>query len=259
MTFKAAVILLELGVLGAAAPVCAEDLTKKPAQVTVTSTERMSFAPGGMIRVEDSIGYVNVEGWDKPEVEITLTKSMPYDYKLKKPDEARKHLDSIQIATERKSDTELAISTILPRRRSASFKPNKNFDPLPVILPRKTSADVRVEYEIHAPRDSKLVIHHGVGSVTVIDIAGDIEASAGRGDIMLMLRDSGSYAIDAKSKFGTVISDFDGSTKLNRYRLGERYATADSTASRRIHLRMGFGGITISAVPLEVHAPESAK
>jgi hypothetical protein len=200
-----------------------------------------------------------VEGWDQPEVEITLTKSMPYDYKLKHPDEAKKHLDSVQIATERKSDSELVISTTLPRRRSASFAPNKNFDPLPLFLPRKTSADVRVEYEIHAPRDSKLVIHHGVGSVLVINMGGDIEATAGRGDIMLMLRDSGSYAIDAKSKFGAVTSDFDGATKLNRYRIGERYATASSPSPQQIQLRMGFGGITINAIPPEVYAAENVK
>jgi hypothetical protein len=244
MTFKAAVTLFQLGVLGTALPALAEDLTKKPAQVTVTTTEQVNLAPGAMIRVEDSIGYMNVQGWDQPEVEITVTKSMPFDYKLKQPEEAEKHLDSVKIGTERKSDTELVISTTLPRRHGV-MKP---------ILPRKTSADVRVEYEIHAPRDSKLVIHHGVGSVLVIDMEGNIEASGARGDIMLMLRDSGSYAIDAKSKFGTVISDFEGATKLNRYRIGERYATPDSAAARRIHLRMGFGGITINAVPPEVFA-----
>jgi hypothetical protein len=259
MTLKTVLIVFELGVLGAAVPVFAEDLTKKPAQVTVTSTEHMSFAPGGMIRVEDSIGYVNVEGWDQPEVEITVTKSMPYDYKLKQPEEAKKHLDSVKIATERKSDAELVISTTLPRRHPADFAPSKNFDPLPFFEPRKTSADVRVEYEIHAPRDSKLAIRHGVGSVLVIDMAGDIEATAGRGDIMLMLRDSGSYAIDAKSKFGTVISDFEGATKLTRYRMGERYATASSPSPQRIQLRMGFGGITINAVPPEVYPAESLK
>jgi hypothetical protein len=250
MTLKTALIVFEMGVLGVAAPLFAADLTKQPSQVTVTKTEDVNFAPGGMIRVEDSIGYLNVEGWDKPQVEITVAKSMPYDYKLKQPEEARKHLDSVQIATERKSDTELVISTTLAHRQGL-MKP---------ILPRKTSADVRVEYEIHAPRNSKLVIHHGVGSVIVIDVAGDIEASGGRGDIMLMLRDSGFYAIDAKSKLGTVISDFEGTTKLNRYRMGERYATtASSPSPQRIQLRMGFGGITINAVPPEVYPEASVK
>ena len=245
MTFKAAVILFELGVVGTALPALAEDLTKKPAQVTVTTTEHVNFAPGGMIRIEESIGYVNVEGWDQPEVEITLTKSMPFDYKP--PEDVTKHLDSVKIVAERKSDNELVVSTDLPKRRSLSspFSPHRNGN------------SVRVEYEIHAPRDSKLVINHGVGSVFVKDIEGDIDVSGGRGDIMLMLRDSGSYAIDAKSKFGTVISDFDGATKLSRYRLGERYATTDSQSSRRIHLRMGFGGITINAIPPEAFSAAS--
>jgi hypothetical protein len=249
MTSKVLVILFELGALATAVPALGEELTKRPDQVTVTTTEHVNFAPGGSIRIEDSIGYVNVEGWDQPAVEITLTKSMPYDYKLKHPDEAKKNLDSVQIATEHKSATEMVISTSLPRRRGF-FK---------LFLPRKTSADVRVEYEIHAPRDSKLMIHHGVGSVLVIDVAGNIEASASRGDIMLMLRDSGTYAIDAKSKLGTVISDFDGATKHNRSRLGESYTTASAPASQQIHLRMGFGGITINAVPPEVYPAQNAK
>jgi hypothetical protein len=95
------------------------------------------------------------------------------------------------------------------------------------------------------------VIHHGVGYVLVSDMAADIEATAGRGDIVLMLRDTGAYTFDARSKFGTVISDFDGAPRLNLFRVGERYATATSPASHRMYLRMGYGGITITAVPPE--------
>ncbi len=40
----------------------------------VTSTERVNFLPGGTIRLESSYGYLTVEGWDEPEVAITVTK-----------------------------------------------------------------------------------------------------------------------------------------------------------------------------------------
>jgi len=117
---------------------------------------------------------------------------------------------------------------------------------------RKRKSSVAMEYQIHAPRNTKFVIHHGTGSVSVSDISGDIDATCGRGDIMLMLRDSGSYSIDAQNKLGIITSDFDGLPRLRRYRLGERYATANSPSSL-IHLRMGFGGVTIKAVPPEAY------
>jgi hypothetical protein len=39
------------------------------------STERANFLPGGTISVNSLYGYLTVEGWDEPEVEITVTKS----------------------------------------------------------------------------------------------------------------------------------------------------------------------------------------
>jgi hypothetical protein len=223
--------LFGVGFLGTASSVFGEDKKSQPAQVT--TTEHASFAPGGHIRIDASYGNLNVEGWDRPEIEMTVVKSMPYDYK---PDDAAKHLEGVRIVAEAKSNTEMVISTTRRHRRGVS-----------------------IEYQIHAPRSSNLVIHHGAGSVFVGDLLGDIEATCGRGDIVLMLRDSVAYLIDAKSKLGTVISDFEGNTHVNLYRLGERYATTNSSSARRIRLRIRFGGITITADPAEAFAPESMK
>jgi hypothetical protein len=246
MTRKPVFIFSVLSFIGIAVPLFAAENTE---QAQVTHTERVSLDPGATIRVNGSYGNVHVEGWDQREVEITSVKSMPFSYKLKEPDEAKKHLESVQIVTERKSATELLISTVLPAR-AGFFRPP---------LPRKTKCDVRIEYEIHAPRDTKLVIHHGTGGVFVEDMTEDIEATGGRGDILLMLPGTGLYTFDAKSKFGTVISAFDGDPHPNRYRLGERYTTTNSQPARRIYLRMGFGGITIKAVPVEAYAATTAK
>jgi hypothetical protein len=75
---------------------------------------------------------------------------------------------------------------------------------------------------------------------------------------VLMLPETGAYSFDAKSKLGTVISDFEGTPRLRRYRLGESYANGRSPSSM-IRLRAGFGGITIKAVPPETYAAGSAK
>jgi hypothetical protein len=223
--------------LGATAPLLpAQQGTQQ--RIQPPHTEQMTFVPGGTVRIDEPHGDVYVEGWDQPEVEVTVVRSMSYEYKRKHAEEASKHLDGVRVVTERKSATELTISTIHPGR--------KNTDA------------VIIEYELRVPRDSKLTIHRATGSVFVVGLTSDIDVECSRGDIQLMLRDSSSYSIDAATKLGTVISDFEGATKLRRYRLGERYATASIQSSPQIFLRMGFGGITIKAVPPEAYSTFSA-
>ena len=208
-------------------------------QVQVASTQRVNFAPGGLIRVDKSFGEMTVEAWDQPQVEVTVIKSMPFDYAPKHPDQAAQHLEAVNIDMERRSDTELAIVTTLPARK------HRYAD----ILPAKTSGSVRLEYLIHVPRNSRLAIHHGAGTVTVNDVTGDIDATVGRGDIMVWLSpdsfEKGLYAIDAKVKLGRVSSELDGGT-ASQYLFGEHFARLNPPSpSYRLTLRMGFGGITI--------------
>jgi hypothetical protein len=247
MMRKVAVILLGLSLLGALPRVFGQEAEGEPAQVT--KTEHVDFGPGGTIVVTGSDGDVNVEGWDKPEVEITVVKTMSYGYKPKQPGEATNRLDGIRVVTERKSSSELAISESRPARGGR----------WPLPLPGKSRGSVKLEYEIHAPRDTKLVIHVSKGSVMVNDLIGGIEAGSGRGDIVLMLRDIGSYSVDASTKFGIVSSDFSGAARISRYRLGQRYITSNLSSSRQIHLRLSLGGIAIKAIPTEASPAENVK
>jgi len=202
--------------------------------VPVTSTESVNFGPGGVIRVTTSSSNLFVEAWDRPEVEITTIKSS----------QRAKCMDDIHVVTNRVSATELAVTTTVP---SSSFFAR--------LFGRGCGA--KVEQHIQAPRDSKLVIHHGAGYVLVSRISGDIEASSRSGDIVLMLPDPGPYAIDAESKFGSVSSDFAG-TEHRAKLIGERFATASASPARKIDLRIGFGGITIKEVPPTPVAPMPA-
>ena len=204
----------------------------------------MDFAPGGIIRVIGSYGDLNVEGWDRSEVEITLTKSVLRFGESKKEKADQRRLESIHFATDRKSATEITITTTLASRHGDWAPP----------LPSTTTNGVTAQYEIHVPRDSRLEIHHGVGYVFVSGVAGDIEASAHRGDILLMLPDTGAYSIDAKARFGKVTSDFEGSA-VSRFLIGQRFARTDPSSARKLHLRMGFGGITIKAISADAEDP----
>jgi len=241
MTPKLPFIVVALSLLGITLPVRGEGGIKQPPQTT--TTEHMDFAPGGVIRINGSYGELNVDGWDRPEIEVTVSKSLPYGYEPKRADQAKAHLDGVRIVTERKTSAEATISTELPLRHLRWTPP----------FGRHTAGGVMIQYEIHVPRDSHLAIHHGTGSVSVSGIAGDIDASVGRGDILLWLP-PGSYSLDAKTKFGIVSSDIEGSAR-NKYLIGESFTKANPPPTHRLHLRMGFGGITVKEILPESHAP----
>src|SRR5665213_54285 len=116
----------------------AQDGIKQPAQAT--TTDRVDFAPGGLIRLTTPSSNLFVEAWDRPEVEITTIKSSW---------QAR-CLDNVRVVTDRRSAPELSLSTALP--------PRNFFQRL-----FGSQCDATIEQHVNAPRDSRLVIDHGAG------------------------------------------------------------------------------------------------
>jgi hypothetical protein len=240
MKSKLALAVVPLTLLGTILPVFGESAITPPPEKT--TTERVDFAPGGTVRIDGSYGDLNVDGWDRPVVEVTVIKTLPYGHKAKQPDQGASELDRVRIVTEHKSRPEVTISTALPSRHLPWMPP----------FTRHTTGGVMVQYEIHVPSDSHLAIHHGTGTVSVNNVAGDIDASVGRGDILLWLS-PGSYSLDARTKFGIVSSDLQG-TAHNRHLIGESFARDNPPPSHRLHLRMGFGGITLKEILPESQA-----
>jgi hypothetical protein len=244
MTRKLAVILFGLCAPGLAPLLSGDEPASLPGELS--RTERVSFAPGGTIRFNHSFGDLYVEGWDRPEVEMTLIKSIPKveldlikspEDSYKPPKDAPERLEGVQFTTEHPSANELAIGTTI---RSHNFFRH----------PFGGKGPVTVRYELRVPRDSRLIIHHGGGNVLVGNVTGGVEATNRNGDIVLMLPGPGPYSIDAKSKMGTVSCDFAGKAHVRHF-VGEQFAGAAGNSPRRIFLRVGFGGITIKDVPRE--------
>jgi hypothetical protein len=234
------VVVFGLSVLGAALPSHGADGldARGPKQsFEVTSTERVNFLPGGTIRLVNSYGYLTVEGWDKPEVEVTVTKSTDRFYDPGKNADAERRFGQVRVVTERRSDTEVTISTTVPGRNPL-FRP---------VLPHNKRG-VTVEYRVRVPRDSRLVVHNETGYVWISDVTGDMDMNSHTGDMIVMLPDPGPYSIDARTRLGSVSSDFTGKG-LYRLVAGTHFAYGSQTPSRRIHLRMGRGSITIKKVP----------
>jgi hypothetical protein len=252
MTDRVAFVLI-FGVLAVALPAFGDEYVKP--QPEVTSTEHVDFAPGGVIRLDGAYGDLFVEGWDQPEVEITVTKSMRYKYESAQSQRAAQQMESIRVVPERRSPTELTISTVVPSR-GKPFTGGEDFRPASLVLPNKNRGGVMLEYHILVPRNSRLVIHQGMGNLLVRDVTGDIDAACRLGDILLWLSGSRTYSIDARSSAGTISSDFSG-TKRSHYLFGQAFSSMNPAPSQRLHLRVGFGGITIKPIQPESETPPS--
>jgi len=194
-------------------------------RMELVTTDRADFAPGGLIHIEGSTGELNIVGWDQPSVEVITTRYMFREDRDK--EKAGERLKRIEVAKMTSGNGELTISTT-----------------------RKHVPWVHLDYQIMVPRNSRLVIHHRIGDVIVTNVAGDIDATERFGDIVVQLPEPEHYVIDAKSRFGTVYSDFNNPA---RHFIGERLvqdsavpSPADAKGpSRKVTLRVGTGGITV--------------
>jgi hypothetical protein len=220
---------------------CLPLLAKVPLQpVQLTNTDHVEFAPGGTIRFTGSTGQLDVEGWDRPEVEITVAKSTYRSNTPKERDEATQELNLVRVVAERKSDGELVISTSYPSRK--------------LTRPFRGKTDLNLEYHIKVPRDSRLVIRHESGDVRLYDLTGEIDAASRAGDMVLLLPPSGRYSIDARCRIGGVRSDFEGKHGTP-YLVGDRFDEETQAPASRVHLRVGLGGIQILKMAPGVRQP----
>ena len=127
-----------------------------------STTQTVPFPAGGTIQVNHSFGELWVEGWDRPEVEITLTKS-PDELYGAHDQGATRLTDNVKVTVNHRSDSELDISTSV-----SHFSRWRH--------PFSEEGDVMLEYRIRAPRNANLVIHHKDGDVLISNMLGDIEA-----------------------------------------------------------------------------------
>jgi hypothetical protein len=207
----------------------ADDEVKQ--KVQVTHTETVALPAGGQLRLVNSIGELTVEGWDRPDVEITTIRSTSAEYASRDREKASRELDRVKVSVAPQG-ADLVITTVYPRRRRLS--------PARLLGPA-TGFDL--EYRIKAPRTAALAVDHATGEVHVTDMTADIRATVRDGLITLNLPQAGLYDIDAKSKIGEVISEFPGHRERKRL-FGHQFFQG-TPAPHKLYLRVGFGDIII--------------
>lgn len=218
----------------AAMAVCAGFLAtagppERPLQVV--TTDRLDFA-GGTIRVDNAYGQLNVEGWDEPRVEITVTRTAFRNSTPKEQEQGKAYLNRIQVTAKKTGNGDVEISTRFPGRNR-------------LVRTIWGLGDFNLDYRIKAPRNARLVIHHGLGDVVVRDVTGDIDATIRTGDIMVQLPEPEKYAIDARCRFGDIFTDYDG-THRSPWLVGQKFTGG---SGHTVHLRALLGGISIQRIP----------
>jgi hypothetical protein len=202
-------------------PALVHATTREPA--TLSSTQTFSFDPKGLIQLEQSYGDVEIQGWDRPEVEITTIKSTQRKYSPAEKASAEKELDKISITAIKQGEDRLKITTEFPSRKTTDLK-----------------------YVIRAPAQAKLVVHHDMGDVKVSNFTSDIEVTNRIGEIGLSLPEPESYSVDAKARIGDVSSDFGCSVGENL--IGQQLHSAGGSLHRQLFLRIGIGDISIRKI-----------
>jgi hypothetical protein len=216
-----------------AAPVMAADEPTEP--VSVTSTQRVALTPGGTVYMDETWGELSIEAWDEPAVEVVMTRRMAKPPAADKAEKARADLERFGARVEATTPDRVSIVGLNPGSS--------------VARPLGGKSGVRLTYVMHVPRNSRLELHNGVGTVRIADVTGDIAVNSDVGEVMLKVPIEPTTAIEASSGIG----DVDVSAALEergdlhrRALVGQRFSYQPPQVDKRITVKLGVGSITIS-------------
>lgn len=194
-------------------------------RVSVTTTERIPFANGVSVHLKDTFGEVQVEGWERNEVEISLMRGTQKGYELAAQAKEQRRLEKIKVVATKDSAGGLLIET-------------KN---LPFILKN----NLTLEYKVKVPQAIFLKVKHSLGEVRITNIIGDIEATCRIGEIVLSLPEKERYDVDARVKIGEVESEFGGQYKRQKLLGAKLVEEVNRSEPHKLHLRVGIGEVSV--------------
>ena len=201
-----------------------------PIEVLETYTE--AFEPHGTLEIEGSYGALIIEGSSNTNVRLKLEKKTIKDYNLADHDHLKKDIDQTLVRFERMSPGYLRLQTKLP-----SFNLLKR--------PLQGRSNLNLIYYLTVPRDTKLVIRHDVGLVTIREVIGQLDVKSNAGEVEVSLSDSHNSSIHASTRIGDVESDFHPEVKRNSS-TGAELNDNSGRPRHRVDLQVGVGAIKIT-------------
>ena len=194
-------------------------------KVSVSTTELIPFANGVTVHLKDTFGEVYVEGWDRDEVEISLTRSTQKKYATDAQPSQSRRLEKIRLVTTKDAGGSLLVET-------------KN-------IPFMMKNDLALEYKVRVPQAIYLKVKHSIGEVQIKNVIGDIEATCKIGEVVLRLPEKERYDVDARVKIGDVESDFGGQSKRQKLLGAKLTDEANRSEPHKLYLRVGIGEVQV--------------
>jgi len=227
MVLRIAPVLL----LAAGASLFAADpsVPAAPQKVTVTHTETLTLPAGGTVRIQHSTGELDIEGWDRADVEITTIKSTQDFFSAADRAKGTAELERVHVSAA-VNGKDVVVTTAYPHH---AF-------PLSMVL---AGSGVDVAYRIKVPMDAAIVVDHGAGEVNFDHVTGDLQAHVHNGGITLDLPAESQYGIDARAKWGNEIVDFPGKSHRRFWLVGHEFEGGEG--AHKLSLRAGFGDIIV--------------
>lgn len=185
-----------------------------------------ALKPGCNITVENTNGFINLEGWDQEKVEVTAVKSARgYDIR-----DAEENLKRLEVSFDQ-TGNDLKIETRYPRR--LRFGGSVSYT---LRVPRKANVDLQTTngHVSVSEIDGKIRVHSTNGALKAENIAGslrgsttngsitatllrfsgdDIHLSSTNGAIRLSLPDEVNAEVSAHTTNGSVRTDFPITTR----------------------------------------------
>lgn len=215
-----------------------------------------TLSPGGRLILENSVGEIEITGWDEPRVEIVAVKKVRYKDSRERARELLKQID-IEI---RQTGNEIKIETNIPEDydlgggwtigkliRLGKIVKNEKFGGVTfkIKLPRRTDLNLEQsvgELEVDGVT-GEIKIDNSVGELALVNISGPAEISSGVGKITLHLTEDAAVDIDASCGVGDI--DCSLPLEVEGKFVSKSLQGQVNGGGPRIRLDIGVGEITI--------------
>lgn len=193
-------------------------------RVYVTTTERIPFTNGVSVHLKDSFGEVLVEGWERNEIEIQLTRGTQKSYAPNDEAKEKRRLEKVKLVLTTDNAGGLTIET-----KNMPFMKN-NFS---------------LEYKIKVPQSIYLKVKHGIGEVQIKNMLADIEATVSIGELSVAMPENARFDLDARTKIGEVESDFGGQYNRPKVLGAKMLDETKQSEPHKLYLRVGIGEVNV--------------
>jgi hypothetical protein len=217
--------------------------------VEISRSQTIPIAPAGTVSIDHTWGEVTVDAWDRPAIEVVVTARSKKAYPDGEAQEMRTRLARFGFDMKAVSPEQAIVTGLAPKAS--------------LLKPFGGKSGVSVHYAIRMPRTGTLIMHHGIGEVSVTGLKGDLDVSAGTGSVHIAVPIDPNVAVESAVRIGeiTLATDLRARGESQRKALvGERFSYRPAGANRHISARVGIGSVSIGrerVEPVATAAPSS--